>query len=58
MSCTTRADLGGMSVHAWMFGNVDRERMLDMDWRLQPVRRNALAVLAGALLLCAPWLGI
>jgi diguanylate cyclase (GGDEF)-like protein len=36
---------------------VDRERMLDMDQRLQPVRRNAFVVLALALLACGPWLG-
>ena len=35
----------------------DRERMLDMDRRLQPVRRAALAVLAVALLAMVPWLG-
>jgi diguanylate cyclase (GGDEF)-like protein len=36
---------------------VDRERMLDMDLRLQPVRRAAFAVLALALVACGPWLG-
>ncbi len=36
---------------------VDRERMLDMDLRLQPVRRRAFIVLAGALVACGPWLG-
>jgi diguanylate cyclase (GGDEF)-like protein len=35
----------------------DRGRMLDMDRRLQPVRRMAFGVLAVALLLCGPWLG-
>jgi len=44
-------------VHSWMFGEIDRERMLDMDRRVQPVRRNAMAVLAAALLISAPWLG-
>lgn len=42
---------------SWMFGEVDRERMLDMDRRVAPVRRNALAVLGAALLISAPWLG-
>ncbi len=46
-----------MGVHSWMFGEIDRERMLDMDRRVAPVRRNALAVLGVALLLSAPWLG-
>jgi diguanylate cyclase (GGDEF)-like protein len=36
---------------------VDRDRMIDMDRRLQPVRRSAFAVLAVALLACGPWLG-
>ncbi len=44
-------------MHSWMFGQVDCQRMLDMDRRVQPVRRNAMAVLAGGLLICAPWLG-
>jgi diguanylate cyclase (GGDEF)-like protein len=35
----------------------DRERMLDMDRRLQPIRRAAFGVVALALLLCGPWLG-
>jgi diguanylate cyclase (GGDEF)-like protein len=35
----------------------DRERMVDMDRRLQPIRRTALAVLAVALLIAGPWVG-
>ncbi len=35
----------------------DRERMLDMDRRLQPVRRMAFGVVALALIACGPWLG-
>lgn len=35
----------------------DRERMLDMDRRLVPVRRRSLGVLALALLASGPWLG-
>ncbi len=46
-----------MGLHSWMFGSMDRERMLDMDRRMTPVRRNALGVLGLALLLSAPWLG-
>src|SRR3954470_2368738 len=43
---------------SWLFRDgTDRERMLDMDRRLQPVRRSAFAVLALALLACGPWLG-
>jgi diguanylate cyclase (GGDEF)-like protein len=36
---------------------MDRKRMLEMDLRLMPVRRNAMGVLAVALLACGPWLG-
>jgi diguanylate cyclase (GGDEF)-like protein len=43
---------------SWLFPDgVDRERMLEMDRHLQPVRRAAFAVLAVALLACGPWLG-
>jgi diguanylate cyclase (GGDEF)-like protein len=44
-------------LHRWLFEGVDRDRLLDMDRRLAPARRNALAVLAVALLLGSPWLG-
>lgn len=44
-------------LHRWLFAGVDRDRLLDMDRRLAPARRNALAVLAVALLLGSPWLG-
>jgi diguanylate cyclase (GGDEF)-like protein len=37
--------------------DTDRERMLDMDRRLQPVRRWSIGVLAVALAACGPWLG-
>ncbi|MEA2417878.1 MAG: two-component system, cell cycle response regulator [Thermoleophilaceae bacterium] len=37
--------------------DADRGRMLDMDRRLAPVRRAALAVLALALIACGPWFG-
>jgi diguanylate cyclase (GGDEF)-like protein len=47
-----------MSGGSWLFRDgTDRERMLDMDRRLQPVRRNAFAVLGVALVACGPWLG-
>jgi diguanylate cyclase (GGDEF)-like protein len=36
---------------------MDRERLIDMDRRIAPVRRNALGVLAVALLILGPWLG-
>jgi diguanylate cyclase (GGDEF)-like protein len=50
---------GGLSdSHSWLCRDgMDRERMLDMDLRLQPVRRAAFVVLAVSLLACGPWLG-
>jgi len=35
----------------------DRERMLDMEERVRPVRRRTFAILAAALIACGPWLG-
>jgi diguanylate cyclase (GGDEF)-like protein len=35
----------------------DRERMLDMEERVRPVRQRALAILAIALVAASPWLG-
>jgi diguanylate cyclase (GGDEF)-like protein len=46
-----------MQMARWLFGDVDRERLLDMDRRLRPARRNALGVLAAALMISAPWTG-
>ena len=37
--------------------DVDRERLLDMEQRIRPVRRVALGILAIALLAAAPWIG-
>ncbi|HLI31297.1 MAG TPA: GGDEF domain-containing protein [Solirubrobacteraceae bacterium] len=43
---------------SWLIRDgMDRERMLDMDRRLQPVRRLSFLVLAGSLILLGPWLG-
>jgi len=43
---------------SWLIGDVmDRERMLDMDRMIAPVRRKSFVVMAVALLLCGPWLG-
>jgi diguanylate cyclase (GGDEF)-like protein len=47
-----------METVSWLIRNgSDRERMLDMDQRLQPVRLRTFAVLAGALLASGPWVG-
>lgn len=43
---------------SWLIRDgMDRERMLDMDGRLGPVRRRSFGVLAIALIACGPWLG-
>ncbi len=43
---------------SWLIGDgMDRERMLDMDRRVAPVRRKSFVLMAVALLLCGPWLG-
>jgi diguanylate cyclase (GGDEF)-like protein len=43
---------------SWLFPDgVDRERMLDMDRHLRPVRRAVFGVLAIALIACGPQLG-
>jgi diguanylate cyclase (GGDEF)-like protein len=47
-----------METRSWLIRNgSDRERMLDMDRRLQPVRLRTFAVLAAALLASGPWVG-
>ena len=44
---------------SWLIRDgMDRERMLDMDRRIQPLRVAALLVLAAALLVSTPWLGV
>jgi diguanylate cyclase (GGDEF)-like protein len=43
---------------SWLFPDgVDRERMLELDKYLQPVRRAVFGVLGIALIACGPWLG-
>jgi len=37
--------------------DMDRQRMLDMEQRITPVRSAAMGVLALALIACGPWLG-
>ena len=47
-----------MEQGSWLFPDgVDRERMLDMDRHLRPVRRAVFGVLGIALVACGPWLG-
>ena len=52
------ADHGVMETRSWLIKDgSDRERMLDMDRRLRPVRLRTFAVIAVALLACGPWVG-
>jgi diguanylate cyclase (GGDEF)-like protein len=47
-----------MDHESWLIKDgIDRERTLDMDRRLQPVRRASFGILAVALVACGPWLG-
>lgn len=44
---------------SWLLRDgMDRERMLDMDERIKPLRLATLAVLGGVLLISTPWLGV
>ena len=46
------------SATSWLcHDDSDRERLLDMEERVRPVRRRALAILAVAIAAVAPWLG-
>jgi diguanylate cyclase (GGDEF)-like protein len=46
------------SAGSWLIeGGMDRERMLDMDRLVAPVRQRSFLVMAAALLLCGPWMG-
>ncbi|MDE3069687.1 MAG: GGDEF domain-containing protein [Acidobacteriota bacterium] len=56
MRTFVRADSGPVG-RGWLFRDVDRERMLDMDRRLEPVRRQTMIMLIVALLVSAPWVG-
>jgi diguanylate cyclase (GGDEF)-like protein len=43
---------------SWLINDdMDRERMLDMDQLVAPVRQKSFVVIAVALLICGPWLG-
>jgi len=43
---------------SWLISDgSERERMLDMERLVAPVRRKSFAVMAVALLVCGPWLG-
>jgi diguanylate cyclase (GGDEF)-like protein len=46
-----------MEASRLLSGGSDRQRMLDMDRRLRPLRRKSFAILALALVASGPWLG-
>lgn len=46
-----------MTLSEWLFGDIDRERSLDMENRLRPIRRRTFAILGLAIVMCAPWAG-
>ncbi len=47
-----------MNAREWLFGTtVDRERLLDMEARLRPVRHRTFAILGLGLIACAHWAG-
>lgn len=48
----------GLEARSWLCeGEADRERMLDMEKRIRPMRALTIGALAVALALCGPWLG-
>ena len=52
------ANLASTAAATWLIGDqMDRERMLDMDRLVAPVRQRSFVVIALALLICGPWLG-
>lgn len=47
-----------MATQGWLIPDgVDRERMLDMDRQIKPVRKACFVLMAFALAACVPWLG-
>jgi diguanylate cyclase (GGDEF)-like protein len=53
-----RSDPVDSGTDSWLCrSDSDRERMLDMDQRLRPVRRAAITVLGVALIAGGPWIG-
>lgn len=52
------ATLAESAAASWLIGDqMDRERMLDMDRLVAPVRQKSFIVIGLALLICGPWLG-
>jgi diguanylate cyclase (GGDEF)-like protein len=51
------AEADGLRRSDWLFGEVDRKRLLDMDQRLVSVIRETMALIIVALLVASPWIG-
>ncbi|HME03831.1 MAG TPA: diguanylate cyclase [Solirubrobacteraceae bacterium] len=47
----------GPAPPTWLIADADRERMLDMNRRVKPVREMSFVVIGLALVLSGPWLG-
>jgi diguanylate cyclase (GGDEF)-like protein len=48
----------GLDTGSWLCrDDLDRERMLDMEQRVRPVRRRTFAIIGVAVLALAPWIG-
>jgi diguanylate cyclase (GGDEF)-like protein len=49
---------GGASATSWLCReDADRQRMLEMEERIRPVRRRAAMIMTAAILAASPWLG-
>jgi diguanylate cyclase (GGDEF)-like protein len=46
-----------VSETSWLCDETDRDRLVDMEQRLKPVRTAAMGLLAVALIACGPWIG-
>ena len=42
---------------SWLCDETDRDRLVDMEQRIKPVRTVAMGLLAAALIACGPWVG-
>ena len=47
----------GVTPPTWLIADADRERMLDMNRRVQPVRQKSFIIIGLALFLSVPWFG-
>jgi diguanylate cyclase (GGDEF)-like protein len=58
MAAHLKPTQGRLVQSSWLCrDDFDRERMLDMEERVRPVRRRAFAILAAAIAIVSPWIG-